>query len=118
MNTSMAMESIAGAAKGNFTMMDNLGVAMNATTLSAYALEKGINFKWNTASNAEKAELAMQMFMERTAQYEGNFARESEDTFSGSLGAMKAAAQDFMPMYSPLTAECSFEPPQATTATF
>lgn len=37
---SMAMESIAGAAKGNFTMMDNLGVAMNATTLQAYALEK------------------------------------------------------------------------------
>lgn len=94
-DTSMAMESIAGAAKGNFNMMDNLGVAMNATTLQAYALEKGVNFKWNTASNAEKAELAMQMFMERTSQYENNFARESEETFSGSLGAMKAAAQDF-----------------------
>ena len=61
-DTSMAMESIAGAAKGNFTMMDNLGVAMNATTLEAYALEKGLNFKWNTASNAEKAELAMHEF--------------------------------------------------------
>ena len=95
-DTSMAMESIAGAAKGNFTMMDNLGVAMNATTLQAYALEKGVNFKWDTASNAEKAELAMQMFMERTAQYEGNFAKESADTFSGSLGAMKAAVQDLM----------------------
>ena len=34
-DTEAAMESIAGAAKGNFTMMDNLGVAMNATTLSA-----------------------------------------------------------------------------------
>ena len=95
-DTSMAMESIAGAAKGNFTMMDNLGVAMNATTLEAYALEKGLNFKWNTASNAEKAELAMQMFMERTSQYAGNFARESDETFSGSLGAMKAAYQDFL----------------------
>ena len=95
-DTSMAMESIAGAAKGNFTMMDNLGVAMNATTLQAYALEKGINFKWNTASNAEKAELAMQMFMDRTSQYAGNFARESDETFSGSLGAMKAAYQDFL----------------------
>lgn len=95
-DTSMAMESIAGAAKGNFTMMDNLGVAMNATTLQAYALEKGVNFEWNTASNAEKAELAMQMFMDRTSQYQGNFARESEQTFSGSLGAMKAAGQDFM----------------------
>lgn len=96
LDTSMAMESIAGAAKGNFTMMDNLGVAMNATTLEAYALEEGVNFKWNTASNAEKAELAMKMFMDRTSQYEGNFARESEETFSGSLGAMKAAAQDMM----------------------
>ena len=95
-DTSTAMESIAGAAKGNFTMMDNLGVAMNATTLEAYALEKGLNFKWNTASNAEKAELAMQMFMDRTSQYAGNFARESDETFSGSLGAMKAAYQDFL----------------------
>lgn len=95
-DTSMAMESIAGAAKGNFTMMDNLGVAMNATTLAAYALEKGINFDWNTASNAEKAELAMQMFMDRTSQYAGNFARESADTFSGSLGALKASYQDFV----------------------
>ena len=95
-DTSMAMESIAGAAKGNFTMMDNLGVAMNATTLEAYALEKGLNFKWNTASNAEKAELAMQMFMDRTSQYADNFARESSETFSGSLGAMKAAYQDFL----------------------
>ena len=95
-DTSMAMESIAGAAKGNFTMMDNLGVAMNATTLEAYALEKGMNFKWNTASNAEKAELAMKMFMDRTSQYAGNFARESDETFSGSLGAMKASFQDFL----------------------
>lgn len=94
LDTQMAMESIAGAAKGNFTMMDNLGVAMNATTLEAYALEKGINFKWNVASNAEKAELAMQMFFDRTSQYEDNFRKESVETFSGSLGAMKAAWQD------------------------
>lgn len=95
-DTSMAMESIAGAAKGNFTMMDNLGVAMNATTLEAYALEKGVNFKWNTASNAEKAQLAMQMFMDRTSQYENNFARESEETLAGSLGAMQSAFKNVL----------------------
>lgn len=94
--TSAAMESVAGAAKGNFTMMDNLGVAMNATTLAAYALEKGVNFKWETASNAEKAELAMQMFFDRTAQYADNFKRESEETFSGAFGAMKSAAQNVL----------------------
>lgn len=95
-DTSMAMESIAGAAKGNMAMMDNLGVAMNATSLQAYALEKGINFEWNTASQAEKSELAMKMFMDRTSQYAGNFAKESEETFSGSLGAMKGAWQNVL----------------------
>ena len=92
----LAMESVAGAAKGNFAMMDNLGVAMNATTLEAYALEKGLNFKWDTASNAEKAELAMQMFMDRTKQFDGNFLKESEKTVSGSLDAMKGAFSNFV----------------------
>lgn len=96
LDTQTAMDSIAGAAKGNFTMMDNLGVAMNATTLEAYALEKGMNFDWKTATNAEKSELAMKMFMDRTKQYQGNFARESEETLSGSLGAMKSLTQDLM----------------------
>ncbi|MCQ2183251.1 MAG: hypothetical protein MJY89_07630 [Bacteroidales bacterium] len=95
-DTTMAMESIAGAAKGNFTMMDNLGVAMNATTLEAYALEKGVNFKWNTASNAEKAELAMQMFFDRTSQYAGNFEREVNGTVAGSLSALKSSWQNLL----------------------
>lgn len=92
-DTSQALESIEGAAKGNFTMMDNLGVAMNATTLEAYAAGKGINFVWNKASNAEKAELAMQMFFEKTEQYAGNFAREAESTLTGSIGMTKSALQ-------------------------
>ena len=95
-DTTAAMESIAGAAKGNFTMMDNLGVAMNATTLQAYALEKGINFDWNTASQAEKSRLAMEMFFDRTSQYAGNFARESEQTISGSIGMLQSSWTDFM----------------------
>lgn len=96
LDTSAAMEAVAGAAKGNFTMMDNLGVAMNATTLQAYALEKGINFDWNTASQAEKSRLAMEMFFDRTSQYAGNFARESEQTISGSLGMLKSSWSDFL----------------------
>ena len=95
-DTSQAMESIAGAAKGNFTMMDNLGVAMNAATIEAYALEKGLNFKWNTATNAEKAEVAMEMFFERTSQYADNFANEAETTFSGSFSSISAAATNLL----------------------
>ena len=67
-------------------MMDNLGVAMNATNIEAYALSKGLDFTWKTATQAEKAEMAMQMFFENTEQYAGNFARESTETISGSLG--------------------------------
>lgn len=166
-----AMESVTGAAKGNFTMMDNLGVAMNATTLEAYALKNGliaegeasvdvkkvadaqdkaakatlnaekaqityneavskygedstqaqkalINLQkaqvdvestarkveeamagadesssgwWKNASNAEKARVAMQMFLETTEQYDGNFAREANETISGSFGLLESS---------------------------
>lgn len=95
-DTQTALDSIAGAAKGNFTMMDNLGVAMNATTIQAYALSKGLDFTWASATNAQKAEVAMQMFFENTEKYAGNFARESTETISGALGMMKAATGSFV----------------------
>jgi phage-related protein len=94
-DTSAALEAVTGAAKGNFTMMDNLGVAMNATSVQAYALSKGLAFTWNTATQAEKAEVAMQMFFENTQQYAGNFSREATQTVSGSIGLLRAALSSF-----------------------
>lgn len=91
----MAMESITGAAKGNFEMMDNLGVAMNATTIEAYALSKGINKTWNEMTKAEQVTMAMEMFLEKSAYATGNYAKENE-TFAGSLQTMKAAFGNFM----------------------
>ena len=95
-DTSMALEAVTGAAKGNFTMMDNLGVAMNATSIQAYELAKGLDFTWSSATQAQKAEVAMQMFFENTEQYAGNFARESSQTITGSIGMLKAAAQSWV----------------------
>jgi phage-related protein len=94
-DTSAAMEAIAGAAKGNFTMMDNLGVAMNETTLNAYALEKGINKTTAEMTNQEKIALAMEMFLDKTAYAAGNYARENE-TLAGSLATAKAALTNFL----------------------
>lgn len=91
----VALDSVSGAAKGNFTMMDNLGVAMNATNIEAYALSKGLDFTWKTASQAEKAEMAMQMFFDSTSQYAGNFAKESTTTVTGSIGLLQAALGSF-----------------------
>lgn len=94
-DTASAMEAIAGAAKGNFTMMDNLGVAMNDTTLQAYALSKGIDKSTTEMTNQEKIGLAMEMFMEKTAYAAGNYAKENE-TLAGSLGTAKAALSNFL----------------------
>lgn len=76
--------------------MDNLGVAMNATTLEAYAVSKGFKTAYKDMSNSEKAELAMQYFFEKTAQYEGNFSREATETISGSLGLLSASWKSFI----------------------
>ena len=90
-----AMNAVTAAAKGNFTMMDNLGVAMNATNLQAYALEKGITKSYTAMSTAEKSGLAYQMFLEKTEKYAGNYAKENK-TLAGSMQTLTSAAQNFL----------------------
>lgn len=91
----MALESIAGAAKGNFTMMDNLGVKMTATSIAAYALSKGITKSFDSMTESEKVGLAMQQFMEVTAKYAGNYSKEN-DTLSGSFQTLKGTWGNFL----------------------
>ena len=94
-DVNFAMESIAGAAKGNFTMMDNLGVAMNATSIEAYALSKGINKSFNEMTKAEQVGMAMEMFLEKSAYATGNYAKENQ-TFAGSFQTLKSSFANFM----------------------
>lgn len=94
-DTASAMESIAGACKGNFTMMDNLGVAINDTTLANYALEKGITKSTSEMTTQEKVGLAMELFLEKTSDYAENYAKENE-TLAGSLNTAKAALSNFL----------------------
>lgn len=94
-DTTSALEAVAGMAKGNFTMMDNLGVAMNDTSIQAFALSKGINKSTSEMTAQEKIGLAQQMFMEKTAKYAGNYAKEN-DTLAGSINTTKKAFEDFM----------------------
>lgn len=94
-DTTTALEAVQGMAKGNFTMMDNLGVAMNDTAIGAYAMSKGINKSTSEMSTQEKVGLAQQMFMEKTAKYAGNYAKENE-SLAGSINTTKKAFEDFM----------------------
>ena len=93
--TEEAMHAITGAAKGNFTMMDNLGVAMNATNLQAYALSKGIDKSYKSMTTAEKSALAYQMFLEKTEKYAGNYAKENK-TLAGSFNTLKKSWDNFL----------------------
>lgn len=94
-STTDALDAVTGMAKGNFTMMDNLGVAMNDTAIGAYAVAKGINKSTSEMSIQEKVGLAQQMFMEKTAKYAGNYAKENQ-TLAGSLNSTKKAFDNLM----------------------
>lgn len=86
-----AMEAVAGMAKGNFTMMDNLGVAINDTNLHIYAQEKGLG---KLSTTQQKVNAAMQMFLDKSDYAAGNYAKEN-DTYSGALTTFKAELEDF-----------------------
>ena len=86
-----AMEAVAGMAKGNFTMMDNLGVAINDTNLQIYAQERGLG---KLETTQQKVNAAMQMFLDKSDYAAGNYAKEN-DTYSGALTTFKAELEDF-----------------------
>lgn len=68
---------------------------MNATTIEAYALSKGINESYVNMDNATKVGLAMEMFLEKTTYAIGNYERENK-TFAGSFNTLKAATSNFL----------------------
>ena len=94
-STTEALGAVTGMAKGNFTMMDNLGVAMNDTSLNAYALEIGLGKTTAQMSIQEKVGLANQLFLAKTAKFTGNYAKENQ-TLSGSLNTTKKAFDNLL----------------------
>ena len=119
-STESALEAVTGMAKGNFTMMDNLGVAINDTSLSAFASAEGskaqlealrdqgvisaesyelmagaLGKSTDKMSQAEKNALAMGVFLDKSAYAAGNYAKENE-TLAGSMASMKAAFENFL----------------------
>lgn len=94
-DVSNALQAVTGMAKGNFTMMDNLGVAINETALANYALEKGIKTSVRAMSTPEKVLLAWQLYMEESAYATGNYAKEN-NTLAGSITTLRASWRNFL----------------------
>lgn len=91
-----AMQAINGMAKGNFTMMDNLGVKMDDATIKAYAMSKGMSKSAvKNLNQQQKIQLAFEYFMQQSEYAAGNYAKEN-DTLAGSLNSLKAAFANLM----------------------
>ena len=90
-----AMTALIALSKGQFNLMDNLGVAMTEDTLQAYALEAGIEKAVSKMSQPEKILLGFDMFLNKTTYAMGNYAKEL-DTLAGSTQTMKASFQNLL----------------------
>lgn len=88
--TETAMDAITAAAKGNFMLMDNIGVKMTQANIQAYALANGLATAGQEMTEAQKVAAAYAMFMDRTSYAAGNFAREGATTLNGALATLKA----------------------------
>lgn len=76
--------------------MDNLGVAINDTTLKAYAASKGMQKSAiDNLTTQQKVGLALELFMSKSEYAMGNYAKEN-DTLAGSMTTLKAAWNNFL----------------------
>lgn len=76
--------------------MDNLGVAINDTTLKAYAASKGMKKSAiDNLTTQQKVGLALELFMSKSEYAMGNYAKEN-DTLAGSMTTLKAAWNNFL----------------------
>ena len=90
-----AMAAVTGMAKGNFTMMDNLGVAINDANIQERALAEGITTATSAMTQQQKIGLAYNHFLDQSAKYAGNYAKENE-TAAGALSTATASLSNYL----------------------
>lgn len=85
------------ALKGIFTgegeSLKNLGVVMNDTILTEYAMNQGIEKSYKDFSQVEKVQLRYQYVLEKTSLAQGDFAKTS-DSVANQQRILKAKLED------------------------
>ena len=94
-DTEGAIRAIGSALRGEFDPLERYGIQLNATTLEAYAFEKGITTAYSSLDNATKQGLIAQYIQDQTdlLGITGQNARE-QDTYAGKLARVQANFQD------------------------
>ncbi len=84
--TQDAVRALTGSLKGNNTMLDNYGMAVNDVMIKTKALELGVLKEGETMTLAAKQAATLALITEQTASVTGQASRESE----GASGSMRA----------------------------
>ena len=85
--TESAVQALTGALKGNNTMLDNYGMAVNDAMIKTKAFEMGIYSGKGEMDLATKQAATLALIMEQTGAAQGQAAREA-DGASGSMRIM------------------------------
>lgn len=84
--TEDAVRALTGALKGNNTMLDNYGMAVNDAMIKTKALEMGLIGEGEQLTLAAKQAATLALIMEQTGAAQGQAAREAD----GASGTMRA----------------------------
>lgn len=88
--TADAVRALTGALKGNNTMLDNYGMAVNDAMIKTKALEMGLYDGTGQMDLATKQAATLALIMEQTGAAQGQASREAE----GASGSMRAFATE------------------------
>lgn len=88
-----AVRALTGALKGNNTMLDNYGMAVNDALIKSKALEMGLIDEGEQLTLAAKQGATLALIYEQTAAAQGQAAREAEGA-SGSFRTLKTEAKN------------------------
>lgn len=86
--TQDAVRALTGALKGNNTMLDNYGMAVNDSIVKTRALELGLVKQGKEMSLSAKQAATLSLIYEQSAAAQGQAAREAEGA-SGSMRALR-----------------------------
>lgn len=92
-STSDAVYALTGALKGNNTMLDNYGMAVNETLIKSKALEMGLISQGQEMDLASKQAATLALITEQAADAMGQAERESGNA-SGSLRAVQTEVKN------------------------
>lgn len=110
--TEDAVRALTGALKGNNTMLDNYGMAVNEAMIKTKALEMGLIRQGEEMTLAAKQGATLALIMEQTGAAQGQAAREAEGasgTIRSLLTVLKNVSaeigQILLPIITPLIAK-------------